>query len=378
MCGVAAGVVIAVMAVTGIALVAEKPVLAWAERAAAHIAVPAASATAQPLTAVLRTFREANPEAHVSGIVLQRDPTAAILVNTGRDGGVYVDPYTADARGPTAAGWRSFFHTMEDWHRALGRTGDSQAAGRAVTGVANVAFLVLAVTGLYLWWPTRIGRLRWRLGGKARDWNWHHATGVWCAPVLIVLTVTGMVMSYRWANNLVYTLSGSKPPAGFAGRPTREAGPGERGPRRDRPGAGANREHRDSASPRPPVTDYDALVRIAAQRVPDWETITLRLDGPRPDGNGGSGVSVSIRPRGAWPLFATRQLTLDPATGAILRDESFTTAGAGRKIRSWIRFLHTGEAFGGIGQSVAAAATLGGLVLVVTGLSLACRRFFGR
>jgi uncharacterized iron-regulated membrane protein len=32
------------------------------------------------------------------------------------------------------------------------------------------------------------------LKGKARDFNWHNVIGVWCLPVLIVLTTTGMVI----------------------------------------------------------------------------------------------------------------------------------------------------------------------------------------
>jgi uncharacterized iron-regulated membrane protein len=81
-----------------------------------------------------------------------------------------------------------------------------------------------------------------------------------------------------------------------------------------------------------------------------------------------------VKERGAWPLFAITQLTLDPFTGGVLRQENFTDYNLGRKIRSWTRFLHTGEALGWAGQTVAAMASFGGVVLVWTGLALACRR----
>jgi uncharacterized iron-regulated membrane protein len=42
--------------------------------------------------------------------------------------------------------------------------------------------------------------------------------------------------------------------------------------------------------------------------------------------------------------------------------------------RSWLRFLHTGEALGLIGQAVAGAASAGSLVMIWTGLALAYRR----
>ena len=40
----------------------------------------------------------------------------------------------------------------------------------------------------------------------------------------------------------------------------------------------------------------------------------------------------------------------------------------------WLRFLHTGEALGWPGQLVAGIASLGGVMLVWTGLALAVRR----
>ena len=51
-----------------------------------------------------------------------------------------------------------------------------------------------------------------RLRGKARDWNWHNVIGFWSSTVLVVLTLTAAVMSYPWANDLLYTLTGSEPP----------------------------------------------------------------------------------------------------------------------------------------------------------------------
>lgn len=362
-CGVAAGLVIAVMAFTGVALAFEKPVLALLERAAAHADVPR-GATRQPLSAIVQAVRTAQPDARVSGFTVQNDPAASVLVNLGRSEGVYVDPYTGAIRGTTSSAGRGFFQTMEDWHRALGRGGDSRSTGRAITGAGNAAFLLLAVTGLYLWWPAKIGRLRFRLGGKARDWNWHNVVGAWSAPVLIVLTGTGVVMSYRWANNLVFTLSGSQPPA-FVGEGAPRNGERPPGPRERAHGDGAAKAR----------LDYDALVRAAVQQVPEWESISLR---PAAGRGSGPGVAVAIRPRHAWPRFATVQLTLDPRTGAVLRADHYADAGAGRKARTWIRFLHTGEAFGWPGQMLAALASAGGLVLVLTGLSLAYRRFFAR
>ncbi|HZF27790.1 MAG TPA: PepSY-associated TM helix domain-containing protein [Gammaproteobacteria bacterium] len=46
----------------------------------------------------------------------------------------------------------------------------------------------------------------------------------------------------------------------------------------------------------------------------------------------------------------------------------------GQQARSWIRFLHTGEALGIVGQTVAGVVSLASTVMVWTGLALAYRR----
>jgi uncharacterized iron-regulated membrane protein len=44
-------------------------------------------------------------------------------------------------------------------------------------------------------------------------------------------------------------------------------------------------------------------------------------------------------------------------------------------LRTWLRFIHTGEAGGFVGQTIAGIASAGACVLVWTGLALSWRRF---
>ena len=61
--------------------------------------------------------------------------------------------------------------------------------------------------------------------------------------------------------------------------------------------------------------------------------------------------------------------------GEIERWEAFSDLSPGRRLRSWLRFVHTGEYYGLTGQTVAGLASAGAVVLVWTGLGLAIRRF---
>jgi uncharacterized iron-regulated membrane protein len=89
-------------------------------------------------------------------------------------------------------------------------------------------------------------------------------------------------------------------------------------------------------------------------------------------------VTLAVKADGQWPLFGAAQLSLDPYTGAVLRHEVYRDYTPGRKIRTWLRFLHTGEALGWPGQLLAGLVSLGATVLVWTGFALAWRRFFRR
>ncbi len=115
----------------------------------------------------------------------------------------------------------------------------------------------------------------------------------------------------------------------------------------------------------------DRVLERASADTPAWRSITLRLP-PSRDGRVNVTVDRSDR-RGRPDLRA--QLVFDRATGALIESEAFADQSLGRRVRSWMRWIHTGEAGGLAGQIVAASACLAALVLGWTGFALALRRF---
>jgi uncharacterized iron-regulated membrane protein len=116
-------------------------------------------------------------------------------------------------------------------------------------------------------------------------------------------------------------------------------------------------------------------VRAAFQKVEELHRWLLLPGDGREVGQRPAAVQLMVREANASPRFATVvQLWADPFTGQILREERWTELSAGRKARSWMRFLHTGEALDAGGQLAAGLASLGAAVLVWTGLALALRR----
>ena len=97
----------------------------------------------------------------------------------------------------------------------------------------------------------------------------------------------------------------------------------------------------------------------------------MRLAGPRP-----AQIVFGIDSGSGGQPQKRGTLTLDGTTSAIVKWETFAGLSAGRRMRSWLRFAHTGEIYGLTGQTIAGAVSAGGAVLAYTGLTLALRRFW--
>jgi uncharacterized iron-regulated membrane protein len=400
--GLVAGTVILVMSVTGVLLAFERQIVAFAERGTRTVTPPTSDAPRLSLNTLVAKAQEIVPAGAPSGITLSADPTAATMVNFGREQTVFVDPYTGAVRGNGVTATRDFFRMVTDWHRWLGTDADHREIGRAVTGACNAAFMVLVISGFYLWWPRRWTRLALRaviipslnLHGKRRDWNWHNAVGFWSAPVLLFITVTALVISYQWAGNLIYTLTGGEPPPTpqrLSTGPAAEGGAGRGGAMPGTaggaPDGGAGRQPRaegtsgterrgratnDAGSASIPArASLDALLATAVQQAPHWRLMTVRL--PQ---SGAAQVTVIIEEADSQHPYPGSTLRLDAATAGVVKWEPFASYNLGRTVRTWVRPVHTGEAGGFIGQFIAALASAGGALLVCTGLALAYRRFW--
>jgi uncharacterized iron-regulated membrane protein len=408
--GLIAGLFIGIMCFTGTILAFEHEIAEWAERDARRVAVPAET-TRLSIADLQRKLREAQPEFRSTGITLLNDPAAAVTFTAGRDGAVFANPYTGEVKQPASTKVHDFLHVMVDWHRFLGREGEQRPLGKFINGICNLAFFALAVTGLYLWMPRTwswrgvkaIALFNFKFSGLARDFNWHNVIGLWSAPILIVLTLTAVPISFRWGGDLIYKLTGEEPPA----RPA----PGQTGPAA-LDATPAFEIKRPSPDARP--LGQDTLLATVQQDFPRWEQIILRNGvvqrGARPAAaNAGAAsqpreasattapiqnsdtrietpsgraapqpVTIVIRESDSWPRTATTTLTINPFTGEVLKREGYADFTAARQIRSWTRYLHTGQALGWPGQLVAGLACLGGCFLVYTGFALSFRRFFKR
>ncbi|MEP6914058.1 MAG: PepSY-associated TM helix domain-containing protein [Acidobacteriota bacterium] len=389
--GVTAGAIVLNMSVTGVLLTYEKQIAQWSDTHTYRAAPPAGAVRLGP-DAIVAAVQAANPATAPATITMWSDPQAPVSVVAGQRT-MFVNAYTGTVLGEATGQPRAFFRKMTDWHRWLGVAGEGRATARMITGACNLAFLFLVASGFYLWFPRtwtwrQVRAVLWFKGGlrgKARDFNWHNAIGLWTSIPLFVVVLSGVVISYPWASDLVYRAAGEAPPArlgpGAGGRgegPGGGRGGGGRGRGLDAEG-GPERQTARNAGPgsdlnggRPraaAAASVDGLWQRAAHQVDGWRSISLRV----PPAGAATAVFTIDRGTGGEPQ-KRGTLTLDTGTGEVIKWEPFAALSTGRRLRSYVRFAHTGEVAGRAGQTVAGLASLGASVLVYTGLALAVRR----
>ena len=360
--GLLAGIVIVVMSATGVALTYQRQMQAWADRGSWR---PPVAGSPLPADELVASVRRVFPDATITSVTLRSGPDelAAIALTNGPSPTLQIDPYTGAIvpLGPRAAGVRSFFRSMTDWHRWLARAGDSRASGRAITGAANLIFLFIVLSGLVLWWPRQLSRrafaavtwFRRSATARARDFNWHNVTGFWTAIPLAIIVASGAVISYSWAGNLVYRIAGDTPPAPASG-------------------GGARAQGERATPPDPTTLPIARAVQSATAQAPDWRSLAIRLPN-----SASTPISIAVdRGTGGQPQLRGT-LTADAASGDVVRWEAFESQTRGRRWRSYLRFAHTGEVLGITGQTIAGIASAGAVFLAWTGVSLSLRRAAG-
>jgi len=357
--GVLAGLVILMMSVTGVLLTYERQIVDWAEQSLQRDAANnRESLSADELVSIAR---QSAPDAQQVTITYKRSPDAAIKLSAGRDHELLVDPHTGDILHAGEVSTEAFFRTVMYVHRWFALSGESRATGRAITGYSNLLFLFLLASGACLWLPrvwkraivkTKVFFNPRARTAKAHDFNWHHVFAFWSVIPLLFLITTASVFYFPWANKIVYAAYGEEPPERRRRSDTPESA---------LPSAGNLRSN----------TELLLLARneLEVRGIADWKSISMRA-AVTPGDTATFRIDRSI---GGQPAKVVN-LELAGSDGSATDWRTFADNSPGSRARSNIRFLHTGEVFGFVGQTIAGLASLAACLLVWTGLAMAWRR----
>ena len=368
--GLVAGLVILLMALTGVVLAFEPQIVAWFE---SDLRLPQDKLNGEPLPLselLAGADREVDGK-DLSGFWLWSEPGHSLQLQYGRSL-VWLNPVSGKVLNEEQPQVRGFFQTVLGLHRWLALSDGNRNAGRWITALANLGFLFLALSGIWLWWPRRwswnyLRNVLWFRRGmknKARFFNWHNVVGIWATPLLLVTMLTGVLISFPKANTLLYSLTGSPQPPSAKNKRT--------------PKGGNRRERRQGEVDVPVGTILTALALDAIfeelQRAhPGWKKMGFRV--PK---QVNEPLKATIYLEDSVNPNARLGYKLDGGSGAVISSERYAEMSKGQQLRSWVKPLHTGEALGLWGQLLAALAALAAVMLVCTGFVLAWYRLFAR
>ncbi len=363
--GVTAGAIIIMMSATGVVLTYEAQWIHWAESRLDVETRP--GTTALGLEEIRDRASAAGQEAHgtfaPATVTFRPGPGSAVQVSAAGGQRVYLNPYDGTLLATGFPRLEAFLEAAKGWHRWFNVGPDDRRRGRAWTGAANLVFLLMLCSGPILWVPRTRTWAQFRqvlffrrgLRPRTRDFNWHNVLGVWSATPLLVIVASATVVSYAWAGDLVGWAAGDD-----AGRPASVAEPLVRAGLPDR------------AASEPPDVRQALLTAAGAGGGPQVGFRKAVLTLPR---QGAATVSAQVYRGHPGQPQHLEALRLDLRTGQVVERDVYDDQPRARRFRSFLRYAHTGEYWGLAGQTIAGIASLATVVLGITGISMALRRF---
>jgi uncharacterized iron-regulated membrane protein len=125
----------------------------------------------------------------------------------------FINPYSGDLIKVVDLE-SGFFHFVLEGHIHLWMG----EFGRQLIGYSTLIFLVILITGLYLWWPhnkkvaTKKMKFSWsdRTRWKRKNYDLHNILGFYASLVALVVAITGLSIAFNWFSEGVHTLTGGE------------------------------------------------------------------------------------------------------------------------------------------------------------------------
>lgn len=328
--GLAGALLLLLLGLTGAFLVFEGEIDTWLN---AKLKVVERGRLVLPLSQITRELEAAHPGYKVVGFALPQEDDHAMIVNLAAKKGTLslcVNPYTGETLGNLAQE-NKFCAQVHQFHTRLLLA----QTGQWITGVGAIILIVLALTGIILWWPFQTYWLRFGKGGRRLNWDLHSTLGFYSSVFMLFFGITGAVIHWE--------------------EPAREGVNWL---------AGQEKMEIPRALPAPAgvvALNGDQIKEAALKAVPGARVTII-------GGLGKSPVRVIMKyPEDGTPAGRTN-LYLDAFSGQVLALENSRTAAWGtRVVKLWNREVHTGDLFGWPSRILACLMSLALPLLAITG-----------
>ncbi|WP_162874011.1 sulfite reductase flavoprotein subunit alpha [Pseudomonas viridiflava] len=342
--GITAGLVLALMGITGALYSFEDEILEWINPDA--LIVEARGTPLPPVELVRKLEAETGLTVAILRVQVVGEKAAQVYFTPppGERRGPMrnFNPYTGEVTGDAAGA--GFFDFVLRLHRFLAMG----EYGKQVTAACTLILIFFCLSGLYLRWPRKA--LNWRIwltmdwAKKGRSFNWdlHSVFGTWCLLFYLLFAVTGLNWSYDWFSNGMHALLGDAPI-------------GEQ-----RRGGGMRPVGKSEPAPK---ADYVAIwSSIQSAAGPGLASYNIRLPN-----TAGQPATIFYLLKDSPHPRALNQITLDPATGDISAVSRYAEKSFGAQLLVSNYSLHVGSYFGLPGRIIMTVASLMMPLFFITG-----------
>jgi uncharacterized iron-regulated membrane protein len=284
-----------------------------------------------------------NEKQKIKNIRVFNDAQRTIQINLKNNTSLFFDPYTGKQLG-SINNETEFFAVVQKIHRTL-YLGDF---GKAITGASCLIFFVMIVSGIVLWWPAnkRMFKQKFcihREAGPARfNYDLHSVLGFYASWIIIFTVLTGLIWSYEWMEDGMYSLTGSKKEM-----------------------LKVKSLSKDSTITAP----VDLMLAASLSQTTNSSEQFIML----PEDSKGS-VKINVRCKKAGLFTEQYQFFFDSHSGELLKSKPFENNSLGDKLKATNYNIHTGKVLGFAGQMMVFFASLISASLPVTGFLLWRRR----
>ena len=325
--GLTGAVFVAILAVTGAYITFQVPL----QRLVNPVPAIAEFTGVADIDGITRDVERRFPSRQVASIAVRRHEATVVRLRDRTT--VFVDPHTTKV-----ISLRPYrFASLENLTAVMRRLHTSMLLGpkgRLLVTIATAETLLLALTGLWLWWRKKHWQFRaWRGSVYRVSWDLHNATGLWFLVPVLSMVITGLLLAVPGP---VHRLAGAEP-APWPGPPTSNA---------DSLGTG--------------VIPLSRALLAADSALPG--EVTMR-------------VTIPSSPAAAYAVAKSgKTVYIDQYRGGVIEVRPDRAPTAGDEAIEGIEHLHTGESLGVPGRTIMTLGSLMLAVMTLTGVVLGWKR----
>lgn len=307
---------------------------------------------------MFNSARQAFPKQRVQNIGFPNDDklSAQLMLGTGQR--VFMDPYTGKVLGSRGFNESLSFRLHQLHVRLLfppvttpfgkGTRTVPNKLGSQIVGWTTVVLLGISITGIFVWFPRMAWKLDLRTGWKRINFDLHNLTGLYTLVFAIVLTVTGIVLSFDFPTHWINSMF-----------------PAQETEAEEEPGVEIQRGVK--------MITADAAVEAARKAFPDATIASLNTPSP-PRWT----FTVTVRYPEDKSITGRSRVSVNPYTADVVFKESYRDTQKAAAILRLMRPIHTGDIYGWPTRILMGLASLMIVAQVITGIIMWIVRTFKR